>query len=218
MVHLYALADHPVRLPSISGIGGSVLAAAEDDGIDAIFSEHEVASSDAGEDAILAHANVVERVAALNEAVLPARFPTRYETEGALIDGVRSRAPHLLAALGHVRGCAEMGVRVVREPDDAPAPAGSGSEYMRGRLDAVREAERLAHELDAAVQGISRDGVRSVAASGELVLTAAHLVERADAERFRAAVESVARGHPDLAYVCVGPWPAYSFALVDGRT
>jgi hypothetical protein len=217
MVHLYALADHPARLPRLSGLDGSALTAADADGIDAIFSEHEAGSIGATEDAVLAHARVVEEVGALNDAVLPARFPGRYETKASLVDAVRGDAPQLRVALQRVRGCAEMGVRVVRRSDGGAPSAGSGSDYMRGRLDAVRDAERLAGELDAAVRGISRDGACSVVATSELVLSAAHLVARADVERFREAVETVARAHPELAYVCVGPWAPYSFALVDGR-
>src|ERR671935_1333283 len=112
MVHLYALVDHPARVPELAGIGRSALAAAAADEIDAILSEHAVLPPDPTEEAILAHAHVVEEVAALNDAVLPARFPGRYETEAALVDAVRGRAPQLRAALERVRGCVEMAVRL----------------------------------------------------------------------------------------------------------
>jgi Gas vesicle synthesis protein GvpL/GvpF len=216
MVHLYALADHPARLPALGGIAQAALAAADAGGIDAIFSEVEAGQSKASEETILAHARVVEELAVINDAVLPARLARPYESEAALVDAIRGRSPKLLAALEHVRDCVELGVRVVREQSDAAAPQLTGGDYLRGRLAAVQSADRVADELDAALDGISRDRSRGVTATAELVLSSAYLLPRADVDAFRAAVQTVADGHPELAFVCVGPWPPYSFALVDG--
>jgi Gas vesicle synthesis protein GvpL/GvpF len=216
MVHLYALVDHPARLPPLAGVEGAALTAAEADGVDAIFSAHEGAASPATDEAVLAHARVVEEIAAANAAVLPARFPGRYEDERALLDAVRGRAAGVREALGRVRGCVELGVRVVPQGERDEPPT-SGAEYMRARLARVRDAERVADELDDAVGPIARAGTRSVAATPELVLSAAYLVPADDADAFRAAVEEAAASHPDLVYVRVGPWPPYSFALVDGE-
>jgi hypothetical protein len=218
MVHLYALVDHPARLPDVPGIGGSQLVAAPADvGIDAVYGEA-LASDEATDEAVLAHARVVEELAAVNDAVLPARYPGRYADEAALVDAVRGRASQLRAALDRVRGCVEMGVRIVRTGAGGDDASGSGRDYMRRRLADVNDAERLAADLDAAVEAVVRDGARAVTASGDLVLSAAYLLPRDAADSFRSAVETRARDRPDLAYVCVGPWPPYSFALVDGRS
>jgi gas vesicle protein GvpL/GvpF len=217
MVHLYALVDHPARLPPVPGVAGAVLSAAEADGVDAIYSAHEGAAAPATDDAVLAHARVVEEIAAANAAVLPARFPGRYDDEQALLDAVRGRVAGLREALGRVRGCVELGVRVVPQGERDEPPA-SGAEYMRARLARVRDAERVADELDDALRRIVRTGTRSVAATTELVVSAAYLVATDDADAFHAAVEEAAASHPELAYVRVGPWPPYSFALVDGDT
>ena len=192
-----------------------MLAAANVGGIDAIFSEVDAGQTEASEETILAHARVVEELATLNGAVLPARLARPYESEAVLVDAIRGRSAGLLAALEHVRGCIEMGVRVLRERSDATEADVSGGDYLRGRLAAVQSADRVADELDAAVDAITRDRSRGVTATAELVLSAAYLLPRADFESFRAAVETVAGGHPELAFVCVGPWPPYSFALVD---
>src|SRR5438552_1665664 len=101
MLHLYALADHPVRLPPVHGIGGSALVAVEVEGIDAV------------------HAS------------------SRAETQ------------HVLA-------------------------------------------------------------------SPQLVLSAAYLLPRSEVDSLRTAVEKVGRTRPELTFICTGPWPPYSFALVDG--
>jgi hypothetical protein len=217
MVHLYALVDHPAHLPQVAGVGGAPILSAGTEGVDAVFSEgDEQTEADALDDAVLTHARLVEAVAGLNPAVLPARFPGRYETEVALLDAIRGRAAALREALALVRGCVEVGVRVVRQTDDADRAAGSGSDYMRRRLAAVRRAEDLAGELDAAVAATVRDGARSVTASSGVVLSAAYLVPADKADSLKGAVETVAARHADLDFVCVGPWPPYSFALVDG--
>jgi hypothetical protein len=216
MVHLYALADHPARLPAVGGIADAPLAAADAGGIDAIFSEVAAGRTEASDETILAHARVVEELATLNDAVLPARLARPYESEAALVDAIRGRSPKLRAALELVRDCVEMGVRVVREGSGATSGEVSGGDYLRARLASVQSADRVADELDAALDAITRDRSRGITATDELVLSAAYLLPRTEVDSFCEAVERVADGHPELAYVCVGPWPPYSFALVDG--
>jgi hypothetical protein len=216
VVHLYALVEHPAQLPAAGGIAQAPLAAADADGIDAIFSAVEPGQAEASDETILAHAQVVEQLATLNEAVLPARLARPYEDEAALVASIRERSTRLRVALEHVRGCVEMGVRVVRDQGDATPAELSGGDYLRARLAVVQSADRIADELDLAVAAITRDRSRGVTATSELVLTSAYLLPRAEAESFREAVATVAGSHPELAFVCVGPWPAYSFALVDG--
>ena len=213
-LHLYALAEHPARLPQCTGIEGSALAAIEIGSIDAVVSELLQASPDVTEETILAHADVVSALAQLNNAVLPARLARPYENEAALVESVRARATDLVDALERVQGCVEMGVRVVRQRDEKTRSS-SGSDYMRGRLEAVQEAERLGEEIEAAVGRLVRDRIGGATATRELVLRIAYLVRRDEAEAFREAVETLATARPELAYVCVGPLAPYSFALVD---
>jgi hypothetical protein len=207
MVHLYALVDHPANVPD-------ELAAAEAAGIDAVYREEPEAPTT--EEAILAHARVVEELASANEAVLPARFPGRYADDAALVAAVRERAPQFRQALDRVRGRVELGVRVVRTRSGDERSAASGGDYMRRRLAEVREAEQLAAELAAAAAALAGESSHAVTADGEIVLTGAYLLPRTAADSFRASVEQLAAAHEELAYVCVGPWPPYSFALVDG--
>ena len=203
MLHLYALTEHPAQLAAARGIEGSLLLTVEVDGIDAVFSEPAVEVREATDDAILAHAGVVEKIAELNDAVLPARLGRPYASEEALAEGVRARAPELRKALERVRGCAELGVRVVSNAQGAGAPARTGAEYMRSRLDAVRT--------------IARDTASQILAAPQFVLSAAYLVPRTEVDSFQTAVGTVERKLPEFTFVCTGPWPPYSFALVDGR-
>src|SRR5205814_7824975 len=94
--------------------------------------------------------------------------------------------------------------------------ASSGGEYMRGRLQEIRAAERVAEEIHDAVHTIARAETQQVLASAQLVLSAAYLLPRTEVDSLRTAVEKIGRTRPDLTFICTGPWPPYSFALVDG--
>jgi hypothetical protein len=43
------------------------------------------------------------------------------------------------------------------------------------------------------------------------LLRAAYLVERGSVRDFTARVDTLQREHPELALLCTGPWPPYSF-------
>jgi hypothetical protein len=46
---------------------------------------------------------------------------------------------------------------------------------------------------------------------GAELLRAAYLVDRGAVEEFVAAVRRLQHRHPELAVVCTGPWPPFSF-------
>jgi hypothetical protein len=217
MLHLYAVTEHPATLTDARGIDDATLGTATSDGLDAVVSRVDTAAP-ATEAAILAHARVVERLAEANAAVLPARFQQAYPDEESVVRALLDRNEQLRAGLERVRGCAEIGVRVVRGSGRENDTAASGAEYMRGRLAAVHEAEELALQLKTAVGAAARAGVDNVLATPELVLSAAFLVARDEVDAVRDAVDGIARDRPELSFVCTGPWPPYSFALVEGGT
>src|SRR2546429_2548789 len=75
MVHMYALVRHPAAMPGVRGIDDAPLrTSAAADGIDAVVSDTRPGPGGPTEAAILAHAHVVEAVAAANDSVLAARF------------------------------------------------------------------------------------------------------------------------------------------------
>jgi hypothetical protein len=219
MLHLYALTEHPVTLPDGGSLDVAPLTAVQIEGrLDAVVGEAFEAGGEPTEAAILAHARVVEALAAHNDAVLPARFGRGLLGEAELVEQITSRIPELIAALRRVRGCVEVGLRVLggTTENDAAVPR-SGREYMRDRLEEVRKAERLAAELHESLAALARESSQRVLASPQLLLTAAYLVARGDVESFRAAVASAERERPGLTFVCTGPWPPYSFALLEAQ-
>jgi hypothetical protein len=216
MLHLYALVRRPAELPETTGLGGSQLrAVAVDRQVDAIVSDTRGMTA-ATEPAILAHATVVDALAAANDAVLPARFGGGVADAADLGRRLEAQKEQLVAALERVRGCTEIGLRVLdATADDAQERPRSGREYMRRRSRDIGRAEQLARELHEALAELARESTHRVLAKPDVLLTAAYLVRREQIESFTAAISAAERERPGLTFVCTGPWPPYSFALLD---
>ena len=212
-VHVYALTEHPANLPTTRGIDDSQVDAVHVDGFDVIVSEVTAA---ANEPAVVAHARVVDEVVAANDAVLPARFGRGVDDVAALTGTIRGREDKLRAALEQVRGNVEIGLRVTAgAPREQQPAATSGQAYLQNRLAQVQTADRTAHEIHAPRAEAARAATLNVLATPDLLLSAAYLIPRAEVEAFRERVEALDTKHPDLTFVCTGPWPAYSFATVE---
>jgi Gas vesicle synthesis protein GvpL/GvpF len=209
VIYLYAIAEELDGLPDVRGVDGARLARRSVEGLDLVVSES--AEVDASEEAVLAHARVVEALVERSAALLPARFGRGFRDEDALREAIEGRAASLREALAQVRGCVEVGVRVVA-PEPAAAPAAeSGRAYMEALQARVEEAGRL-HEPLAA---LARAATRTVGATPRLLLSGAYLVEPAALEGFRRRVSELEAAHPELTFVTTGPWPPYSFAPGD---
>jgi hypothetical protein len=214
VLHVYAFVERPASVPDVPGIDSAALTTEAGAELEVVISRHDVASLDPSEDAILAHARVVEALAASNEAVLPARFGGAHPDAETLRAAVADREPELTAALARVRGCVELGVRALA-PAGERSSAPSGAEYMRARLEQRRETERLAEELHAPLAALARDATRTVGVTERLLLSAAYLVPKRDVARFGELVARLHAEHPHLGIVSTGPWPPYSFATAE---
>jgi hypothetical protein len=157
-------------------------------------------------------------------ALLPARFGTCFDDIDELRFVLRSRRPALQRALQHVRGRAQMTLRMVV----APAPAavepgeghrprsqpasGPGAAFLRSRADAAARARHVEgfDPVRAAVRRWVRDERVEVRAG---VTTVYHLVPRGSATTYHRALErSAARA--GLRVRVSGPWPPYAFTEV----
>ncbi|HEX6701815.1 MAG TPA: GvpL/GvpF family gas vesicle protein [Gaiellaceae bacterium] len=212
MIHLYAIAQGLGDVPDGAGIGGEPLRRLEVDDVAAVFSSHDAAPPEPDEQAVLAHAAAVEALLGASDALLPARFGRAFANEGALEAAVREQLDDLRPALARARGHVEFGVRVLGA-DDEPAPeAGSGRAYMQARLDARARAERIAGSVHEPLARFAAASTSSTGGSGRLFLSGAYLVPADAIEGFRAVVGELEAAHPELTFVCTGPWPPYSFA------
>lgn len=167
-------------------------------------------------DAMRRYDRTVRELASSLPALLPARFGTGFDDPGELEFVLRSRAESFQRALRHVRGRAQMTVRIagVAETHSPVAPAavthGSGSRYLRARAEAAAHDRRVAgfESVKDAVERWVRD--ERVEKRGS-VATVYHLVPRASADAYRARAERAAAA-AGLQVIVTGPWPPYAFA------
>jgi hypothetical protein len=211
MIHFYGVVEALEGLPEIDGVDAQPLERRRIEGLDLVLSETPLEPSEVTQDAVLAHANVVEELMARSAAVLPARFGRAFANEEELADALRAKAPQLARGLNLVRGCVEFGLRALGGvADDEPSRL-SGRGYMRARLAEEKARQRLATELHEPLARLARASTRFGGASSDL-LRSAYLVSREDIAAFSEHVRSLETGHPEVTIVCTGPWPPYSFA------
>ena len=211
MIWVYAIAERPeLGVPQRHGLAEAPLLGIAAGDLLAVVTRHAEALGEPAPDALWAHEEVVEALMA-DRAVLPMRFGTTLADDEAVRGAVLSRHDELAAALDHVRGRVELGVRAVSTAAGAattpePVPA-TGRDYIRSRLADGRRAEAL----HAPLADVATDARRQRASQPGEILRASYLVERGDVGRFRAAVDDLSHAHPEVAVLCTGPWPAYSF-------
>jgi hypothetical protein len=215
VIYLYAIAEELEGLPDVRGIDEAPLGRRAIDGLDVVVSEHPEPAFDATEAAVLAHARVVEALVGRSAALLPARYGRAFRDEAALREAVGARAGSLRHALGQVRGCVELGVRVVGEAPSSPSSPPSGKAYMEARLARKEQTERLARSIHEPLAALARASTRTVDATPRLLLSGAYLVEPSGVDAFRSRLAELEVSHPRFAFACTGPWAPYSFAAAE---
>ena len=140
-------------------------------------------------------------------------------------------------ALDRVEGRLEWSVKVLSPKAAEKVAAGqgprptSGAEYLRQKKAGVEH--RAALEADAyeqagdieealldravAVRVLAAQDPRLTGHQGTMVLNAAYLVEQAEGQAFINEVSAQAARYPALVVDVGGPWPPYSFAMLEQR-
>ena len=176
--------------------------------------------------------NRVNALALARSTPLPFRFGTL--VEAARLEGyLEKQEGALLSSLERVRGCVEMGAKVIwdaggrgaagAEEDEGDAnespAAGSGTAFLLAKRrevlgeEALRgRAEEVAAALASRLERLARESSVQVNPKGALVVRAAHLIERGREEEYRERMRSLGREREDLRLMASGPWPPYSFS------
>ena len=129
MIYLYGVMSGPADLPVLAGLEEARVETLELEGLVLAVSRLDDGAPTLSDDAVLRHAEVVEALMRTGVAVLPARFGLAFEDEAALERSVRERREELGEALGRVRGCVELGLRVLApEPDESADTAVTGGD------------------------------------------------------------------------------------------
>ena len=213
MLYLYAFVPHQAGAVETTGIGEIRPTVVPLGTVAAVVADVEGAI-DSREEHVLAHARVVDALAASNDAVLPVRFGRGFRDVDDLEQAVSRILPELEERLEDVKGCVELGLHVVAAPQPTAA-ASSGREYMQRRLRDLSHAEALAEEIYGPLAARARAATRTHGVGASALLRAAYLLPETHVAAFRAAVEEGQRAHPELAFACTGPWPPYSFAALE---
>jgi hypothetical protein len=202
VIEIYAITDTPPRDPRgltpVAGDGLIALCAQAE-------AEHEVSPEE-----LWQHEEVVESL--MEECdLLPVRYGTRVEDEGAAKRVLSDRRTELVKALERVRGAVEVSLRVFAEDAGDDVPPADGADYLEWR--ARRQRRRLT--VRACVHGqlalLARDSAEHAASDPHELFREAYLVERTDIEAFVARVAELEAANPRLRLLCTGPWPPYSF-------
>ncbi len=232
MTHLmYAVfreADRPGR-PTGLGPDGAAVAVVPDDDLAVAVSRAPADGLPPTLPRVKAYTQVIAALHAVS-TVLPFRY-------GCLLGGrdevralLERRRSAFRAALERVRGCAEMGVRLLLSEDGAkaaptPPPAedrSSGKAYLlsrrrhydrmdrgeeRARAALERLRETFADDCVAFAEEETGGGVRGLA-------SASFLVRRTEVDRFRKIFKRY-QADSDAPALLSGPWPPYSFARLE---
>lgn len=221
MIYVYAILEGAsVDAGDSRGIDGQPVWFVQRGNLTVACTRHEIARMAPTAQNVLGHERVVEQF--MRHAVLlPTRFATTFDSEHALLDLLARHEPELIDALDRVRGCDELGVRVLRPPEterqvETPSHQ-SGREYLLRRSAQERigaDFDRRAQALHERLSTLARASSCRLLKTPASILSGAYLVVREDTGRFRESVNQLALENGDLRLLCTGPWPAYNFAPV----
>ena len=175
----------------------------------------------------LAHAAAVRSVFR-QTTPLPFRFGTLV-TEEELRSYVKTHRQALKAQLAHVRGCAEMNLRVSGPRPSAPpapvhaSPIGPGTKFLLEKRKEFRGEEwRTAQKAElsgwlAETLGklIREEKINIVPAERAVLARVDHLVEWVNIPEYRAKMAEAIAERPEIRFMLSGPWPPYSFANIE---
>jgi hypothetical protein len=177
------------------------------------------------------HDAVVQAAAAVAPTA-PMRLATIFRDDEGVRRRLSEQHDRIAAVLDRVEGHEEWSVKVLtpaREDDPAPNRPGSGAEYLRRRqaqqqareseLAQAREAADRLHEalvpLVAASRRLPPQDPRLTGHTGTMVHNVAYLVAGERSDAFAAALGELAAEHPEVLVDARGPWPPYSFAMLE---
>ncbi len=178
------------------------------------------------------HDTVVREVAH-RATVAPMRLVTIYSSDDSVRSQLDELQGQLTDALDRVAGCAEWAVKIyahsVTAPEAAPQKPASGADYLKRKrdlsdarrnadADASQVAEQLDSELALVATARRRLAIQDPRLSGRqesMILNAAYLVPDDASETFAATVESLSATYPDVTIEAAGPWPPYSFSMLE---
>ena len=213
-LQLYALVTPMGPAPRIGDVHGRPLRLVESHRLGALVGDVRRTPAPTRR-ALLAYHRVIAEVASHYTAVLPARFDAVLDDEAELAYVLQSRRPSFLRSLAHVRGRAQMTVRLAgtTAPPAAlaeAAPASSGTAYLRARAASHRTLADT-RECRAIRESVARWVRDERIERHNGIVTIYHLVARSGVSRYRHALHRLTLG-PGVRLYVTGPFPPFAFA------
>lgn len=238
MSYVYAVTDRPNEpLPPQLGLDDEALAQVVFRDIGAVVSAHDGSHVSAAADKVWRHEQVVESLMS-SHAVLPMRFGTLLASFDEVEDMLRRGYSMFVEDIARVRDHVEVGIRflVLREAESAQISSANsasrlppldglaqsatapGTAYLRTKLIGEherRDRHRTELELVRKTYRILAEHATASKLDGDVAdapaVSAAFLVHRGGLASFQQLVVRLADADRELALLCTGPWPAYSF-------
>jgi len=163
-----------------------------------------------GKENIVAHERVIERF--MDKATpLPFRFGSVI-SESKLHQFISENASTLKADLEKVRGCVEMGLKVMTTAPPQGSEPRSGTEFLEARKRQLDLQTSVSATVDAATVGLIRQSdVSLISKTARPIVRIAHLVLRYHLDEYKSHLDELVRQRTDWAFLRSGPWPPYSF-------
>jgi hypothetical protein len=227
----------PVGEDLVTGVAGSSVRWLKADKLIVSVSEFDGDTIATTRENILAHERVVRRVLEYTTP-LPFRFGTLVSEE-RLQGYLQAQQAALQSKLLLVDGCVEMGIKIIwqahstnketqseevsaNSSDGKQLVEGAGSAFLMAKRQEIicekilaDKAQEIASWLNERLAASIRKDQTRVRPDEKLVLTAAHLVERAGLEQYRRTLKQACSERPELHFLTSGPWPPYSFVDID---
>ncbi len=221
-------ARRPFALENLKGVNEAPVFAYPSGEFAVIVSEHQPATP-LSQQSIFEHSRVISDCFR-TVTVLPFRFGTIFDSDEALRRAVRANRKAFTESVSHLRGKAEMHVKIVVK-DGAVAeaisemPKGVGGEYLRKLRDrASRERERqtkaraLSMQVHKLFCPLEEDVVCKRTDSGNMHIDFAHLIESSTIAKYQNRYSAATRHFKDCQVTITGPWPPYHFMPGKLRT
>jgi hypothetical protein len=225
-VYVYCLTEGIEALPEkLPGMGGTEVRLFQTENFSLLVSEFSGDVVPVNRENMLVHAAVVRSV--LDQTTpLPFRFGTLV-TEDQLRSYLKTQREALLENLLRVRGCVEMNVKIISDRDpveevEEQLAEKPGTSFLLQKQREITGSEARAAEAKTVadwLEGLMGEGVRGTQIktniTNQLLLAAAHLVERQSILEYRERLKAARAERPELKFLTSGPWPPYSFANID---
>jgi hypothetical protein len=227
-LYVYCLAEKIETPPSVRGISGAPVDLINVEDFSLLVSEFAGdAPPPVTRENALAHDAVVRSV--LNETTpLPFRFGS-VQTEPQLVSYIRTHRAALAAKLAQMRGCIEMNVKIISNPDNTdlettsePGEAGPGARFLNQKRREILGGERRGEQakevsawLKEQVGSFARQEEISLCPTEKLIVAAAHLVAREQVTEYRGRLAVARNLRPELHFLVSGPWPPYTFSNIE---